>query len=63
MAPTIALEALDNARQQPAAANRKHHRIRHELPGPGHFVDQGGVPLPQQRVVEGMQEGIIGRQQ
>ena len=59
--PAVALQAFGHAGQQAAAAHRQHHRVRFHA-GAGYFIDHAGMALPQQRVVEWMQESILRRE-
>ncbi len=60
--PAVALQALNHAGQQAAAAHGQHHGVGLEV-GSSQLIDQGGMPRPQQRVVKRMDKGILGAQQ
>ncbi|MNH17089.1 hypothetical protein D3C79_767430 [compost metagenome] len=56
--PAVAPEPFDHATEQAAAAHRQHHRIG-LVPGCRNFIHQAGMPGPQQRVIEGVNKGIV----
>lgn len=56
--PFVTVQALYDAREQAASAYGQHHRVR-LASRLSNLVDHGGVPMPQQRIVKRMQEGII----